>query len=584
MRSRKKVLIIFVSIVLLLGTLVACSGGKNNGNTSPGTTGEGSNGEANNSESTGLNLVNGKIEPAVTLTTVRGEDPTAAFKNGESYSDNVHIRWAREALGVNIETLWTAPLADGSFNTKLKLMLSSGDALPDVFVSTDSITTNMFIESGKVMDVGEAFEKYASDTWKEAMASVPEAWHPFMRDGKKFAIPIIEEALAGRSALWIRQDWLDALDLKAPTTLEELEAVMDAFANGDPDQNGEKDTIALDFGMKDAFIGYPVGDVSWIFGMFGAIPEIWYPGADGQLQYGSIQPEIKQALAKLSEWKEKGYIEEDIALHDFNKVAQNVASGKVGIVGGAYWFMVYPGSLMMANDPTAMYVPYPLPAGVDGSIMRRTDNAYRGGILISKDISEESLQAFFHYMNHLYESYNTDDPFYLKGYQEGYDYVIKDGNAVFDADEIPGGRIETMKYTLTGGFAIHPARLLEIDLKMARGEVLTNEDLAARATTGLIGGMETLGPLEHFSKQAALVIHSQTDADVPNYFQGPPTKTMTTRLELLNKMQMDTFTEIIYGKQSADTFDEFVEKWKSSGGDAITKEVNEWYDSVKNAN
>ncbi|WP_028611668.1 extracellular solute-binding protein [Paenibacillus harenae] len=570
MIKKGRMLIAVLASAVLIGSLAACSGNAGNKTAS----------NAGKESGVKLDIVSGKIEPAVTITTVRGEDPTAKFKNGETYADNVHTRWANDTLGVKIETLWTSPLGDGSYDTKLKLMLSGGDKLPDVFVSTQSNTTNMFLESGKVLDVGEAFEKYASPTWKAAMADSPKAWEPYIRDGKKFAIPILRQTMGTQSPIWIRQDWLDKLGLKAPTTVDELEKVMDAFANQDPDGNGKKDTIALDFGMKDAFIGYPIGDSSWIFGLFGAIPERWYPGQDGKLQYGSVQPGIKTALAKIKEWKDKGYIANDIALHDFNKVVQDVASGKVGILGGESWLMDYPGSLMLASNPTAMYAPYPLPEGADDKSMRTIGYPSAGAILISKDISEASLQAFFHYMNYLHEVFNQEDPFYFKGFQEGYDYVVRDGKAVLDEKQIPGGKIQTFKYTLTGNAVTYPSKQLEGTLRNAKGEAETNKDFVLGAPVGAVGPDDS-NPLAGISVQAVAVISTQTDADVPEYFQGPPTSTMSSRNELLRKMQMDTFIQIIYGKQPADTFDAFVEKWKSTGGDAITKEVNEWYDSVK---
>ncbi|WP_372631125.1 sugar ABC transporter [Cohnella sp.] len=570
MGGKRKVLSAAMAAIVLSASLAACSGGGNGDDSN-------SSGAPENSKPI---IVNGKIEPAVTITMVRGEDPTAKFKNGETYYDNVHTRWAEEALGVKLETLWTSPTADTSYDTKLKLMLSSGDKLPDVFVSTQSNTINLFIESGKLIDVGEAFEKYASETWKAAMAETPEAWYPFMQGGKKYALPLLRPTMGTQSPLWIRQDWLDKLELKAPTTIEELEAVMDAFVNRDPDDNGLKDTYALDFGMKDALNGYPIGDSSWIFGLFGAIPELWYPGEDGKLQYGSIQPGIKEALTKLSEWKQKGYIAEDIALHDFNKVAENTASGKVGMLGGQNWLMVYPGALMLATNPTAMYAPYPLPQGDNGKNMRRIDNAHTGAIMISKDISEEALQAFFHYQNALYESYNTEDSFLFRGFQDGYDYVIKNGKAVVEESQIPGGKIPTMKYTISGAQTVFTSKLTEAALKRAKGEELTNRELASFASSGILA-VDDSNPLEKITDAATLVIATQTETDVPNYFQGPATPTMTSRNELLMKMQMDTFTEIIYGKKSADVFDDFVKKWKSSGGDSITKEVNDWYVSVK---
>ncbi|MNH33226.1 hypothetical protein D3C78_778740 [compost metagenome] len=55
---------------------------------------------------------------------------------------------------------------------------------------------------------------------------------------------------------------------------------------------------------------------------------------------------------------------------------------------------------------------------------------------------------------------------------------------------------------------------------------------------------------------------------------------MAQKGELLRKMEDETFLKIIYGQDSADAFDSFVEKWKSSGGNDITREVNEWYQAV----
>lgn len=573
MGSKKKIALSL--LVLTVGVSVLAGCGSNNDT-------EGTEGNKDVSSKTPINIVDGKIDHVVTITTVRGEDPTAKFKNNETYSDNIHTRWAKDTLGIDVKTLWTSPMGDGSYDTKLKLMLSSGDKLPDVFVSQNQATTNMFIESGQVMDITEAFEKYASSTWKSAVAEVPTSWQPFMKDGKKYAIPVIRQNMGTQSPLWIRQDWLTKLNLQAPKTLEELDKVMDAFVNQDPDGNGKKDTLALDFAMKDSITGSPVGDTSWIFGLFGAIPERWYPGEDGKLQYGSVQPGIKDALSKIKSWKDQGYIATDIALHDFNKVAENVASGKVGMLGGENWLMSYPGSLMLASNPQAMYVPYELPTGEGGQKTLRTiGNPYTSAVLISKDISDEALQAFFHYQNTMFSSYESDDPFLFKGFQEGYDYVIKDGKADLSDKDIPGGRIETMKYTITGAASIYPSKQLATDIKVVKGEETTPRDWAYMATTGNIA-MDDSNPLGMIARQATLVAMGQTDSDVPEYFLGPLTDTMTSRNELLKKMQMDTFTSIIYGKQSPDDFDSFVKKWKSSGGDDISKEVNEWYDSVKN--
>ena len=80
--------------------------------------------------------------------------------------------------------------------------------------------------------------------------------------------------------------------------------------------------------------------------------------------------------------------------------------------------------------------------------------------------------------------------------------------------------------------------------------------------------------------EAAKIVQDQKDIALKQMFTGAPTMSMQMNNDILTKMEKDTFSQIIYGKASIDAFDTFVEKWKSSGGDQNTHEVNEWYQSV----
>jgi putative aldouronate transport system substrate-binding protein len=44
----------------------------------------------------------------------------------------------------------------------------------------------------------------------------------------------------------------------------------------------------------------------------------------------------------------------------------------------------------------------------------------------------------------------------------------------------------------------------------------------------------------------------------------------------LKSMRDEVFTKIVMGASPLGEFDTFVANWKRQGGDAITKEVNEW--------
>ena len=78
-----------------------------------------------------------------------------------------------------------------------------------------------------------------------------------------------------------------------------------------------------------------------------------------------------------------------------------------------------------------------------------------------------------------------------------------------------------------------------------------------------------------------VIANEHRDELLSNLFNGEPTDTMKKKWEQLQTMEKQVYTNIIYGKESPDAFDQFVSDWKEQGGDDITKEVNEWYQSVK---
>ena len=78
------------------------------------------------------------------------------------------------------------------------------------------------------------------------------------------------------------------LKLKAPTTIDEFESVMDAFTNKDPDGNGKKDTFGFSLSARNGFSNW-MSDVSFIFGAYTGkfIPGAWQKADDGSLKYGN---------------------------------------------------------------------------------------------------------------------------------------------------------------------------------------------------------------------------------------------------------------------------------------------------------
>lgn len=513
-------------------------------------------------------FANGKYDPPVTLTTVAGITPSTTFKNGESMEDNVHTRWARDTLGIDLKYLWTSTTQNNTFNTRIRLALSANEPMPDVLAIEDIQLANDLIDTGKFMEVGEMWEKYASDMYKKAVNEDPTMWYPFMRSDGAYGIPIPEYAMNNDTILFIRTDWLEKLGLEPPETLEELEAVMDAFVNQDPDGNGVKDTFGLAVSMRDSL--KPVqATASWVFGAFGTIPEQWNEAPDGSLEYGSIHPGAKQALETLHRWVDKGYIPKESGLYDETKAAELFTSGRAGIIAGPYWMDRTPLKNVMANVEGAEFRAFPVPKGPDGTAGRQSTLNFRGAVLINKDAPHP--EAFFVYQNYLFDNFAmlTGEEFQYQ-FAEGYDYVLIDGKPSYDANDIPGGRVIPQKYTITFEGARVPSSAMESLGWLAEGNEPRNNFERKDALFS-----------DELRLHVAHVNLLSKDYSMRQMFTGTPTKTMRSRGEYLNTQELETFIKIIYGELPIDEFDRFVENWKSSGGDAITQEVNEWYDAVR---
>jgi len=505
----------------------------------------------------------------VTITTVRGLGGDTQFKNGETIENNWHTKWAKEKLGINFKYNWVVTEQNQSFATKLRMILASGEQMPDVFAVSDPAIVSNFAEAGKSLDITEAFEKYASPRLKELYASHPEVWNYVTRDGKKYGLPFYTGG-EPISVMWIRQDWLDKLNLKAPTTIEEMERVMDAFVNQDPDGNGQKDTIGLSLSLRDSITPH-MSDASFLVGALGAqIPDYWHEAEDGTLRSGNTDPKVKDVLVKLRDWYEKGYIDREAAIHDAAKATESFIQGKSGIVFASWWAPLWPLGDLTKNDPNAVYKPYPVPSGPDGKKGVMGQNPISFTLVFNKDFKH--MDKMMEYVDKIY-GFAFDDPNsdFKYGWAEGYDYVMENGKPSFDPDKIPGGFIEAQKYLLTPDFPEVPGGLVEVYNRLASGK--TPETPAEIRQAGH----------DPVVIEGGKVIYSEMKDAIYNKFTTIPTKTMVAQNELLRKMQQETFVGIIYGKKPPEAFDQFVEDWLKNGGKKITEEVNAWYEGTKNA-
>ncbi|MHA6483418.1 extracellular solute-binding protein [Paenibacillus sp. strain BS8-2] len=554
-----------ITMLTMLSVVSACANNVNEGGSTPTNAAGNGNNDAGQAETLPMN--GDKYEPAVSFTVARPVGADVVFRDGETIDNNVHTQWAKERLGIDIQYAWTAPSANDSFNTKLRLAISSNEKLPDILQLRDEAAIiDTLLESGKFMEVGDLFEQYASQSWKDAMNEDPTVWQPYMKDGKKYGVPILDYMYNGDPVLWIREDWMQKFKFEAPKTLADVEIIMDAFTNQDPDGNGEKDTYGLTAGVKNNWTTW-MSDLGWVFGAFGTMPNQWNLTAEDKLEYGSVNEGSKQALDTIKGWLDKGYMPQEVLLWDESKGSEIWTAGKAGIIVGPHWMPWWPLEDVKKNVEGSDYRAYPIPAGPDGKMGRHGTNVNNGVILINKDM--EHPEAFFHYQSFLFDHYANPQVGgeFEHGMHNGYDYYMKEG-ATEAEKEVPGGAISANKYTLTFDGARIPSLSLKTMAKFVDPNVLPQTPFEIMNTS--------TAPKQVY--EAAKIVLDQKDITMPQMFKSTFTSTMKQKWEYMEKLEKDIFAKIVYGDKDLSAFDSFVEEWMSSGGKEVTEEVNAWYD------
>ena len=148
---------------------------------------------------------------------------------------NIHL--VDDTVGANMRT------SENTGRTEaLNLMLAAG-VIPDIVGSSRlKDFVNQYGPEGAFHPLNDLIDEHAPNM-KAYFAERPEIASAISAsDGNMYYIPYLPDGKYGR-AYFIRQDWLDALGLEVPQNVEEVEAVLRAFKNDDPNGNGIADEV-----------------------------------------------------------------------------------------------------------------------------------------------------------------------------------------------------------------------------------------------------------------------------------------------------------------------------------------------------
>jgi len=123
-----------------------------------------------------------------------------------------------------------------------------------------------------------------------------------------YYIPYLPDGKYGRG-YWIRTDWLEALDLEVPQTVDEYEAVLRAFKTQDPNGNGEADEVPFFARQWPELIRLVT---LWDGRAHGSDTYHDFLVEDGKIGHGYVGEGYREGIANLARWYAEGLIDAEV--------------------------------------------------------------------------------------------------------------------------------------------------------------------------------------------------------------------------------------------------------------------------------
>ena len=287
--KKRRLMAAAMAAVMLTGTLAGCSAKSETSGT------EAAKGEAGASQAQTEETLEGS------LVSKEPKEFTVFLNfNNMPFDSNWQV-WQEAAKRTNVSLKGTISLSNSNEEEAFNLMMSSGN-LADIIGYVDASSLEKLGRDGGMIPLNDLIKEHAPNIQKVLDEDARFRQTAYSLDGNIYQIPKNQE-LKADEFWWIRQDWLDKLNLKAPTTVDELHDVLYAFRNEDPNGNGLKDEIPLfdRAGWKQPDEYLYLWDTSLEF----------YP-RDGKMKYEPLEENFKTGVSNMIKWYQEGLIDPEI--------------------------------------------------------------------------------------------------------------------------------------------------------------------------------------------------------------------------------------------------------------------------------
>jgi putative aldouronate transport system substrate-binding protein len=525
------------------------------------------------------------------------------FKNTPTYEYTVEFNWApfENSFGqryfekkFNVKLNYM-PVEGSNRQEMLSLQIATGN-IPDVAKVTLP-EVSVYAKQGILAELSEDMVKKNMPGYYEILMDYDPNLLKYTRvDGKNYGLALLHPYGGIPKAGAIRSDWLKNVGInKVPTTIDELGNAFLKFRHDDPDQNGKKDTFALSCPSD-----WP-GNLWFqsIFGAYGTNPFIWIENDKGELEFGFTKEETKQALKLLQKWYSQEIIDPEFITDkarssDVEDVPTKFAKGKIGYLDHlnfddhqwdndghisfrwtanhpewADWFeknkddvdTLYSTAVFTDFDdsvPQPIFISMPPVEGPKGDKGYFRAGYFEMVFMFGKQLEEEPER--FEKLLRIFEHQNQDEETYLilSSGPEGQNWYTDEN----------GVRLLNPDWSKHKHF--HPEFKIVGTCWNIIPMYWTNPDYLS-----IVGG-----PRAEQRKSRTADIIQQYDFYEDKVKVALPSQTKYS--ELLDTRIKEYMFRAISGDINIDeTYDDAVQRWFNDGGDQLTREANEWYNTLK---
>lgn len=236
-------------------------------------------------------------------------------------------------------------VSDNAWDQQKSAKMAAGE-FPDIglslFSMTDAVKYGTYFE-----DLKPQLDKMPNV--QEFLEAQPGA-EKYVTDGNKIAMLPSDRGQGyevSGTHMFINKTWLDKLGLSVPTTWDELQTVLEAFKDQDPNGNGKADEIPMNIRSG---VGFNLWSPMTLMNSEGVVTSFMGGGASEQGYYvdnGTVKSyytsdALKDVINYLHGLLDKGLIPKDVLTRDDSQyTAQTVSDGKTALTGVSFGWSNY---------------------------------------------------------------------------------------------------------------------------------------------------------------------------------------------------------------------------------------------------